>query len=78
MCVRAFDKIFSLDQIGSGQAMAELTAPMVFKMVKLLCFSASIQYCINTVGACYCMLCQCGPSLTTLGHRAPSEPFGVQ
>ena len=39
---RVFDKIFSLDQIGSGQAMGEplyfLTAPTTLKIVTLLFF----------------------------------------
>ena len=39
---RAFDKIFSLDQIGSGQVTGEplhfLTAPTMFNIVMLLCF----------------------------------------
>ena len=65
---RVFDKIFSLDQLGSGQAMGE---PMYGVL------SANIQYCINNIGPCYVTAAPMwpksyhitGPKSTFLHHR---------
>ena len=53
-CITVFDKIFSLDQIGSGQAIGE---PLYFKLLqpclKYCILSANIQYCMNNIGPFY-------------------------
>ena len=71
---RVFDKILSLRQIGSGQALVEpmyfLTAPTMFTIGNtIILFSVKITILTYVIS----LLCQCCPNLImTLGRRAPS------